>query len=1115
MLENHRTVLVLVVVLCLAPTATCRACYTRNGSVPLNYNHDLRSGTDCLPCFYACTQCPDTQTCSLCEEGYYQEGGACKECPVNCRSCNQSGCLNCHAGHYLSGGWCRQCLEGAASCSLSSSLSCKAGYYYDSAALSCGKCIPNCRTCRTSQGCDACAAGYFYASSQAACSPCMALCSSCSQQAVCDVCVGGSFRATNGSCAAYTGCGGGCLECPNGSCTLCSKGYYAKAGTCVQGASILCRSAMGPDFGSCLSCEKEGYTPADAASYCIPRQTNATSSYVYLTAYNNPSVFGAGVKVCDNIVSPKARTFSLSLTIVPSYLMVVSTQIFSYSIAGTLDYNLTVATPRSTRSLGLSRGNLSSTETCNSFLKVVTEDRTTFSLDSDALTLSLASSSPFSVGEVLISLSRCQTPGCQACSSASLCLSCYPPYLLMKNTCVPSCDAGYYANTVSRTCVYSCPQGMYTDLANYQCLPCQSPCSSCTSASDCLSCEAASSGVAAYLEGNRCVAKCSLNTTYADAATLACVKCLSPCDTCSGSGRSCTSCLSGYLEPTTATCVAECPRGTYSDFSLPTITCRRCVGCEACVLNSTTCLSCAPPTVLHGSKCVPSCPAGYFQSPLSTCLSCDLPCRTCSNSSTNCTGCSFGNLLATPGMGVCVALCPAGSYPNENSVCAACPVGCASCKNATYCESCSNATVNGTVAIYYLADSACSTTCSSGFKDSANNMCSDCLYPCLTCEMDFLGTACKSCGGGLYLIARKCVPECPEGYFLGNQSCLACQSSCKTCSNNSTCDSCKPSVGSASAGELFVWDPQSSKCTNRSGCLEGRFVFLNISTSLYSCQPCQSSCATCFLSPSNCTSCSAPLLFFALETGGSCLSACPNGYYSASGGCQACSSNCRTCLSESDKCSSCAPPAFLLGAKCVGSCPNGTYASQAGSRCEQCSSNCARCFGKYSCSECQPVSGVSYYLYNSLCVTSCPAGTLAAGKECRECAQNCSTCSVSASNCTSCLSGLFLLASGNAKSCVARCDAKYYGDTITMSCQPCRAPCLECSGLALCDSCVPNSTPPSYLARQSCQPSCPEGTFPNGSTLVCQKCPLPCKSCTAASCLSCVPGLFWHNSTCL
>jgi hypothetical protein len=131
----------------------------------------------------------------------------------------------------------------------------------------------------------------------------------------------------------------------------------------------------------------------------------------------------------------------------------------------------------------------------------------------------------------------------------------------------------------------------------------------------------------------------------------------------------------------------------------------------------------------------------------------------------------------------------------------------------------------------------CAISCSSGYKDTATNLCASCKYPCITCQIDFTGTLCNSCEGSLYLLGTKCVFECIEGYYQQNQSCLSCRSECKTCSSNSTCDSCKPTINftNASSNELFVFESFLSKCVSKTGCLNDFFVFFNISTKLYSC----------------------------------------------------------------------------------------------------------------------------------------------------------------------------------------------------------------------------------------------------------------------------------------
>lgn len=233
----------------------------------------------------------------------------------------------------------------------------------------------------------------------------------------------------------------------------------------------------------------------------------------------------------------------------------MDTQIFYYSTNGTYEYSVTISTSKSNRTLSYTPSNLTSTETCNSLPKVVVDQRSTFNLDSDNITLTINSSNSFSVSEIFVRLLRCQVNRCQVCLSSTICTSCSSPYLLMKNSCVMSCDVGYYTNTLNRSCVYNCPPGMFTDLANYQCLVCQPPCLTCTSTTECLSCMP-STTKPTYLEGKKCVEKCSSNMTFGDNSTLTCMRCVSPCEACSFIGTNCTSCSSGYLEPVAGVCVA-------------------------------------------------------------------------------------------------------------------------------------------------------------------------------------------------------------------------------------------------------------------------------------------------------------------------------------------------------------------------------------------------------------------------------------------------------------------------------------------------------------------------------------------------------------------------------
>lgn len=64
------------------------------------------------------------------------------------------------------------------------------------------------------------------------------------------------------------------------------------------------------------------------------------------------------------------------------------------------------------------------------------------------------------------------------------------------------CDAGFYRN--GQTCILTCPSYTYPIQSSYQCESCISPCLTCSSQSECLSC------IAGYfLEGTSCSTNCS------------------------------------------------------------------------------------------------------------------------------------------------------------------------------------------------------------------------------------------------------------------------------------------------------------------------------------------------------------------------------------------------------------------------------------------------------------------------------------------------------------------------------------------------------------------------------------------------------------------------------
>jgi hypothetical protein len=258
---------------------------------------------------------------------------------------------------------------------------------------------------------------------------------------------------------------------------------------------------------------------------------------------------------------------------------------------------------------------------------------------------------------------QCQScsPSCSTCfATASACITCSSNYFMTPDrSCVGQCaDVAYKAlpsnpwclpchpdcqGCVShpQNCIACLSDSTYLDgsLGVNVCTPCQSPCRTCVSLSDCLSCVDGS-----YLQGGSCV-KCDQSClTCKGPSNSNCLSCfgtssLSPDGFCSGcssscklcSGSLCRGCSEGFFL-FTGNCVVVCPSGTFANGSV----CSGCdASCSAC--NATSCLNCNTGYLYTlGSKCLNNCPAGYAAT-LGTCI------KTLPTNSTNNNGNSNGN----------------------------------------------------------------------------------------------------------------------------------------------------------------------------------------------------------------------------------------------------------------------------------------------------------------------------------------------------------------------------------------------------------------------------------------------------------------------------------------
>lgn len=187
-----------------------------------------------------------------------------------------------------------------------------------------------------------------------------------------------------------------------------------------------------------------------------------------------------------------------------------------------------------------------------------------------------------------------------------------------------------------------------------------------------------------------------------------------------------------------------------------------------------------------------------------------------------------------------------------------------------------------------------------------------------------------------------------------------------------------------------------------------------------------------------------------------------------------------------------------------------------------CASVCLTCqTTATTCISCDSASS-NPYLYSNTCNPNCPAGQTdpvsTTAKDCVACSSICLSCSETSTKCTSC-SSTGLTPYLYADTCNGSCPEGKWGDGT--SCFDCTNPCLTCSSSTVCLSCTKRSSPPdfganTYLDAGVCKVTCPPGSLPNTSTSVCDACNTNCFTCsgTTTYCTSCTGSLKLYNNAC-
>mmetsp|Transcript_22945 Transcript_22945/g.22267 ORF Transcript_22945/g.22267 Transcript_22945/m.22267 type:complete len:317 (+) Transcript_22945:109-1059(+) len=148
----------------------------------------------------------------------------------------------------------------------------------------------------------------------------------------------------------------------------------------------------------------------------------------------------------------------------------------------------------------------------------------------------------------------CEFPCLECQFGAQLCTKCSPEY------------EKPYAYREQLSCFAVCPNGTYLDTDQSLCVKCASPCYTCASEAVCLSCDItdpANELVNYHAEDNSCYETCPSGTF----TTLQrqCIPCTSPCTSCSDQPDLCLSCEDG-LFLFGEQCLEECPEDYEENF---------------------------------------------------------------------------------------------------------------------------------------------------------------------------------------------------------------------------------------------------------------------------------------------------------------------------------------------------------------------------------------------------------------------------------------------------------------------------------------------------------------------------------------------------------------------
>ncbi|CAO2614312.1 Proprotein convertase subtilisin/kexin type 6 [Lemmus lemmus] len=176
------------------------------------------------------------------------------------------------------------------------------------------------------------------------------------------------------------------------------------------------------------------------------------------------------------------------------------------------------------------------------------------------------------------------------------------------------------------------------------------------------------------------------------------------------------------------------------------------------------------------------------------------------------------------------------------------------------------------------------------------------------------------------------------------------------------------------------------------------------------CRRCHKGCETCLgRSPTQCLSCRRG--FYHYQETNTCVTLCPAGLYAdeSQRSCLKCHPSCHKCVDEPEKCTVCKEGFSLARGSCIPDCEPGTYFDSELIQCAECHHTCRTCVGpsREECIHCAK----SFHFQDWKCVPACGEGFYPEEmpglphKVCRRCDENCVSCEGSSRNCSRCKAG--------------------------------------------------------------------------------------------------------------